>query len=200
MTLITENYDGEIEKEICTEKKYATQKPTVKLPAKSQALAIIPNNPRIAKTRKIALLVGKESERKTLDAAKAAFTKAGVAFHVIVSAFSMEQDNHQHANVEQCISTTPSQCYDGVYVFASASDFKAPKDKGAAVRFIGQAFKHCKTIGGTAKSGSFISDATMGMSDDSPGVVIESGRQSANVDAFVDSLKEHRHWDREAKT
>ena len=167
-------------------------KPKVQLPKQSAALGIVENNPRDVRTRKVALLLTPSTPKKSVDAVKSALKKRGVAFELVVPQLSEGKDNSgkdhdQRTEVEQCLSTTPSHSYDGVYVFTDAKDYKQPKDVGCALRFIGQAFKHCKSIGGTS---SLISKATMGLDHGSPGV-------AKDVGAFIEALAEHRHWERE---
>lgn len=184
-------------------------KPKVALPKVSDALSITKNNPRDARTRKVALLIAPATDKKSLADAKAVLKKNGVSFELIVPQFSSGQDNStkdkgSQADVEQRLSATPSHSYDGVFVFTNLKDYSEPQDVGAALRFVGQAFKHCKTIGGIAKSESLIATATMNMHEGAPGVALANGtgkssRTSSVFDAFIAGLAEHRHWDREAK-
>lgn len=174
-------------------------KPKVALPKYSKSLGIIVNNPKSVQSRKIALLTTSKADKKTLETAKDLFSKRGVQCELVIPKFSLGQDNDQLKNVEQCLSSTPSHSYDGVFVFANAEDYDDPKDLGAARRFIGQAFKHCKTIGGLQRSRELIGQATMDFHQNAPGVVIATKEFSGElINRFLTGLSEHRHWDREA--
>lgn len=172
-------------------------KPKVSLPKVSKPLGIIENNPRDVRSRKIALIISAKSDKKEIQMAKSTLTKNKVAFDVIVPQLTTNHDNEQ-GEIEQCLSTTPSHSYDGVFIFTQAEDYKELKDVGAAIRFVGQAFKHCKTIGASYRSVDILDLATMGLYEDSPGIIVtkKSGNEEF-IKKFVGQLAEHRHWDRE---
>lgn len=169
------------------------------LPKASVALGIIVNNPKSAVSRKVALLVTERSDAKSVANLRTALEEAGVMFNFVVPALTIQQDNNDGSKeIEQRLSSTPSHLYDGVFAFTGPEDYAEGGDKGAAVRFVGQAFKHCKTIGGNSNSAKMISQATMGLSDQDAGVILsQSSVLPSDAKAFVDALKEHRHWARE---
>lgn len=173
-------------------------KPKVALPKASKPLGIIDNNPKEVRSRKVALVISAGSDKNEVQAAKAALKKKGVAYELVVPQFTVNKDNDQDPEVEQCLSSTPSHSYDGMFIFTHAKDYKQPKDVGALLRFIGQAFKHCKTIGGSARSEDLINLATMGLYAESPGIVItKKGAAKNPMNDFISDLSEHRHWSRE---
>ncbi|RYZ86174.1 MAG: hypothetical protein EOP04_14410 [Proteobacteria bacterium] len=145
----------------------------------------------------VALLITPKSDKKVVEAVKAACKKAGVNAEAVIPQFSMNKDNDQVADVEQCLSSTPSHRYDGVFVFANAADYTEGKDLGCALRFIGQAFKHCKTIGANDQGSDLVAQATMKMHLKSPGVVMGKKDGAAMAKEFLSQLAEHRHWERE---
>lgn len=174
-------------------------KPQVALPKASKALGIIENNPKSAKTRKVALLISDKTNKKELDAMKTELTSAGVRFNLVLPKISTQKNNDENApDVEQRLSSTPSHAYDGVFSFTSLEDYTDPQDKGAVVRFIGQAFKHCKTIGGNLKAANLINLATMNKAEKDGGVFLSDHVSSQAAKNFISGLKEHRHWKREA--
>ena len=173
-------------------------KPKVKLPAKSKALGIVENNPRLVATRKIALLVTDATDKTAIDLTKAGLKKAGVTAEVVKPMLT-NQKNNEGLDTEAALSSTPSHAYDGVIVFTETKDYDNPKDKGAALRFVGQAYKHCKTIGAFGKAQSLVQQALFDTDlEQDDGVVLAKNKLgSKDVDAFIEALKEHRHWDRE---
>ena len=174
-------------------------KPKVALPKSSKALSIVLNNPKDVRTRKVALLIAGDTEHKSLAVAKAAFKKAGIQFESVIPKLSLQKNNEEDSEVEQCLSSTPSHSYDGVLVLTNTKSYAEPKDVGAAIRFIGQAFKHCKTIGGVGKAEELIGQATMDLHEDSPGVILaKSEFTPSHLNQFIAALSEHRHWEREA--
>jgi len=173
-------------------------KAKVALPKASKPLGIIANNPKQVRSRKIAILVSPKTDKKSLQSVKTVLGKNEVQFELIVPQLTLHKDNEQDAEIEQCLSTTPSHSYDGVFVFTDQSDYDQAKDVGCALRFIGQAFKHCKTIGGSMKSEKFIAQATMNLHKEAPGIVIAKKDLGADsMKSFLADLAEHRHWARE---
>ncbi|RYZ75506.1 MAG: catalase [Proteobacteria bacterium] len=178
----------------------ATFKPKVQLPKKSKALGIADNNPRLVASRKVALIITPKTDKASLNSAKAALKKEGIGFDSIVPKLSLQKNNEDGAaEIEQCLSTTPSHSYDGVILFTEQKDYDNPKDVGAALRFVGQAFKHCKTIATVGNASKLLNTATMGMSEEhDEGVTASAKALSAkDMTAFIESLAEHRHWSRE---
>jgi catalase len=173
-------------------------KPKVALPKTSKSLGIVANNPKYVRSRLVAMLVTPKSDAKAVAAFKAAMTKAGVQCEAVQPQISLNKDNENDPAVEQCISTTPSHRYDGVMVFSGPKDYAVPKDLGCALRFVGQAFKHCKTIGAAGSGALLVSQATMDMDDGAPGMVSAGKDVSKLAKDFITALAEHRHWEREA--
>ena len=108
----------------------------------------------------------------------------------------------KYPEAERWLASTPSHIYDAVYVLTSEAGYEKGKDVGCALRFIGQAFKHCKTIGALSTAGEFVSKATFGQASASAGVIMDAkdkkkskGQKSSS--AFIEALREHRHWSRE---
>ncbi len=170
----------------------------VDLPTSSQALGIIANNPKDVTSRKVAILVTPATKTADVQTIKAMLDKSKVSSEMIVTEFSKNKDNDQVKNVECLLASTPSHRYDGVIVLAKASDYDDPKNLGCAMRFIGQAFKHCKTIAALSGSEDLLKRATMGTHLQDKGVVLGDRNAGDMTKRFVKLLGEHRHWEREA--
>lgn len=173
-------------------------KPKVKLPKSSKALGIVANNPHEVRSRKVALIVSAKTQMSKITSVKASLAKHGISAELIVPTLSVQKNNEDVKDVEQCLSTTPSHRYDGAILFSKEDEYAEAKDKGALIRFIGQAFKHCKTIGAVGDSESVLAKSTFSTHEDAPGVVLMSSAVGKkDLDLFVDQLSAHRHWDRE---
>ncbi|RYZ98008.1 MAG: catalase, partial [Proteobacteria bacterium] len=171
----------------------------VKLPKSSTALSIQKNNPRLAESRKVAFLLTPDADPKEADAMSAVFQAAGVVVEkVIPQLFTSNRDPIEPGD-EKSLTSTPSHVYDGVYFFSGKKGYDKAKDMGLAARFIGQAFKHCKTIGTNEAGRAMIKQATLGMDAGADGVVYSDAKSGAKKPGalFLEALKEHRHWARE---
>ena len=170
----------------------------VDLPSSSKALGIIANNPKQVKSRKVAILTSPNTKPSEVQAIKLVLDKNKVGAEMIVTEFSKNKDNDQVKNVENFLASTPSHRYDGVIVLAKADDYENAKDLGCALRFVGQAFKHCKTIAASPSAETLVKQATMGMHAKDKGVVVGEKNVTDMTNRFVKMLGEHRHWEREA--
>jgi catalase len=76
-----------------------------------------------------------------------------------------------------------------------------------AVEFVGEAYKHCKTIGATGEGATLLEAAGIGRGKAQPGqkeawagVVLRKGGDINGVAAeFIKAVAQHRHWSRERK-
>lgn len=169
-----------------------TLKPKVSLPKTSKALSMILTNPRGVETRKVGFLVTDSSDKKEVAAVKKQLEAEKIAVEIVVPQLHTSGKDADDAKVEKCLSSTPSHAYDAVYIFTDIDGYEKPKDAGLALRFVGQAFKHCKTIGAVAAGKNLLESATNGMALGKAKMGV-----ATSTKAFIEELREHRHWDRE---
>lgn len=173
--------------------------PKVKLPGKSKFLSMLLTNPRVVESRKVAFLVSPQTKAADIQAVHGKLKEQGLVVEFVVPKLNTLKITANFRQDERCLSSTPSHAYDAVIAFTEAEGYEEAKDSGLALRFVGQAFKHCKTIGATANGMELLEDATFGLAQDgdvpSQGIIMISGANAATK--FVEALKEHRHWDRE---
>lgn len=178
----------------------AVPRPKVALPKTSQALSMVSKNPKGVETRKVAFLLNDSASLSQVKAARKALEAKKVAVELVVPQLQTSGKGAGDPKVEKCLSSTPSHVYDGVFVFGSLGGYKEPKDVGCALRFVGQAYKHCKTIGAVGEGQSLIHAATTGlaMGKGKVGVALVSEKDfEKGIQGFLNSLAEHRHWERE---
>jgi catalase len=173
--------------------------PKAKLPAKSDKLSMVLTNPRQVESRKVAFLVSPQSKAADLQNAHGKLTAEGIVVEFVVPKLNTLKSTANFRPLEKSLDSTPSHAYDAVIAFTEADGYDEPKASGLALRFVGQAFKHCKTIGATEDGMELLEDATFGLAKDgdvtTAGVIAMNGGNSAQK--FIEALKEHRHWDRE---
>ena len=104
---------------------------------------MIKSSPASAETRKVAVLITAKLSKAELTAVRDAVEGAGATIELIASGLS--------GPGVKSIKSTPSVVYDGVIVLSAPEDYVDPEDAGNALKFVAQAFKHLKTIGGNAK-------------------------------------------------
>lgn len=164
---------------------------TKKSPDRSDALSMIKSSPPSTETRKVAVLVTPKTRETELSAVKKTLEKAGVAVELVAPGLGDLAD--------KSLKSTPSVVYDGVIVLAGRDEYADPEDAGNALKFVAQAFKHCKTIGGNTAGRQLTSVATMALSDEDDAGTAFAKDRAANASwmkIFVNQLAQHRHWDR----
>jgi catalase len=166
------------------------------LPADSKALSIMKNNKGMVETRKVAFLVNPKADQASVAAARKTLEGAGVVVELVSPSLHTPGGDDFNPDAERFLSSFPSHAYDGAYLFGPAKGYDQPKDLALAIRFLGQAIKHCKTVGVAPEAQSILDQATMGLFDykgDDGMVTKKNGAAS-----FLEALKAHRHWHREA--
>ena len=182
----------------------ASWKPQVQLPAKSKSLSMIANDKGKVETRKVAMLITAETPKSDAEALMTTLEGQGLVVDLIVPKPNTLPLAKEYPESEKLLASTASHVYDAVYVMTSTKGYKEPKDLGFALRFIGQCFKHCKTIGGSGAARDLIEKATMGLSKEDAGVAIagagaktQAKKSKSSGDDFLTALRSNRHWERE---
>lgn len=105
--------------------------------------------------------------------------------------------------VDKAFVTTASVLFDAVYVPGGAESAAALCRNGDAIHFVNEAFRHCKPLAFSGEGGELLRRASAGMAPDgglglekAPGVVIAENANQDFVDAFVEAIAQHRHWNR----
>ena len=154
----------------------ASWTPKVKLPAQSKALSMAigtnPNFDATADTRKVAILMTAKSNQDDVETLMSGLEAEGLVVELVTPQLGVLPLAKEHPESERCLSSQPSHTYDAVVVMTPAAGYDKPKDMGLAIRFIGQAFKHCKTIAATEEGAALVDRATFGMHKDDAGVIL----------------------------
>jgi catalase len=173
-----------------------------KTPKTSDALSMVKTARPDLRTRKIAVLVGKGVDGAALTAFVSAVEREGAACELVgtdlgpVPGTSLE--------VMKTFDNTTALHFDAVWIADGARELGK---SGPVRRFVLQAYKHCKTVGG-AGSGSEICEKAIQSQAEFVGgketaafagvVLAKAGKAPAA--AFIQTAKTHRHWEREALT
>lgn len=178
---------------------------------KSSQVLSIENMPKDSiKSRKVAILAADGVNGNELMAVKEALAQAG-AHAKIVSKHGgkIKSADGEEIAVEMTFLTAASVMFDAIYVPGGSSSINTLKQEGDAIHFISEAFKHCKAIAGSGEGIELLERADLkGVNIASNGKVAADagvvtcpggGDLSQFSQAFVDAMKQHRHWMRTEK-
>ncbi len=147
------------------------------------------------KTRKVAFLVDNGVSKASVDELKKALEKEGAEAVLISSKVGpLTYQEGETQNIEHTYLTDPSVCYDAVFT-PSGKSVEALKKNADYYEFINDAYRHCKVLA-FAKDAESLLDRSFVEVD--KGVILES--KDANwSESFINAMKLHRIWDREAQ-
>jgi len=103
--------------------------------------------------------------------------------------------------------TAGSVLFDGVFVPGGRKSVEALAAEPRAVEFVGEAYKHCKSIGATGEGVALLQAAGVRTKEQagkgrpangSAGIVVGKDAETNGVAAeFIKAVAQHRHWSRE---
>ncbi|MDD7887351.1 catalase [Flavivirga sp. 57AJ16] len=143
-------------------------------------------------TRHIAVLVADGFSMKNLKKMKSVLEKKG-AFVKLIAPHGgkvMCDENMGHT-VDAAIMTTESVLFDALYIPGGKKSIEGLKKEPKFIKFINEAFKHCKAIAVDDEGEDLINDTFVSQSKQDPAILIN--KDPIN---FVDALAKHRNWDR----
>ena len=169
-----------------------------------------PNFPKdTIKTRKIAVLLSDGFDAAAVDAMNKGLMTAGAMTKTIAPHLGVVVGNDgEQVKVGGSFLTEASVLYDAVYIPGGDASVQALLKLDEPKEFVSEAFKHCKAIAATgagtellvAALGTKLGDAKTAGDKVSVnrGVVSSGDAATKNVaTAFIDAIKQHRHWERE---
>ncbi|MES2662232.1 MAG: catalase [Pseudomonadota bacterium] len=172
---------------------------TVTLPIQSKALSMILSSPKKVMSRKVALLISPSTASDDIEMVTKMLETENIMVEFIVPKPNIIDLPMKTPDQEKTLASTPSHSYDAVFSLTALSGYETPKDKGLALRFIGQAFKHCKTLASNSAGQELIHMAASNLVDHTDGLFIATEKKSLKkiTNYFIDGMREHRHWSRE---
>lgn len=150
------------------------------------------STPKLAKTRKIGVLIGNgfigEEVKRTINA----LLEEGVVVDIISEKLGhLRGDNELGVEVDETFLTVHPVLYDGLYIVGGEVG-NQKKFENDIVNFINEAYEHYKPIG-IATTGKSLFEKSNGQTG--PGIV--SNSETSNFDKlFIEATAVHRHWDR----
>lgn len=178
----------------------------------SPALSMETNKVETAKTRKVAILVEDGFAYEEVMRLKEALTAVGAQSEIVSMMLGKRKSNSgNELEVDKSHLTSGSVLYDAVYIPEGERSIQSMLQKGEALHFVNEAFKHCKAIATSGNGIQLFEKAfVLGVDfadKDSKKVVSNKGVVTAGIAAnaeeffgsFIDAIKKHRHWDRQEK-
>ncbi len=149
------------------------------------------------KTRQIAFLLANGADAKAINNLSNKLKAEGAVVHLIANSMAkVTADDKTTFMPKHSLLSTSSVCFDAVYVASGKKSIDILKADPAAILFVNEAYKHCKTIGFGKQTESFIelTNVKKTMEKD-PAVLQESGVNFAKE--FIASVAKHRVWNLE---
>ncbi len=166
----------------------------------SEALSMDKPQGKGIKTRQIAILAADGASGAQLAAMKKALMAEGAMVKLVAPHLGMlKPDSGEAMKIDGSLQTEASVLYDAVYVPGGQKSVDALKDEPDAVRFVREAFMHCKPIAASGEGVDFLK-ATDRMGADglleSEGVVMDQDSDQV-AKSFIAAIEKHRFWSRE---
>jgi catalase len=177
-------------------------------PGYSAALSMV-NTVQSAKSRRVAILLAEGFNHAEVAHIQKALKDEGAMAELVSKKLGMVASaDGEEVEVKKNFRTTSSIMYDALYIPGGTASVDALAQEGAALHFVNETYKHCKTIGATGEGVRLLEAAALPdvtLSDggiaDSHGVI--TLRDDASLDGFtapfIAALAAHRHWNREQK-
>lgn len=143
-------------------------------------------------TRKIAVLVADGFSMSDYRIMTNALEKENAMVKIIAPhGGTVKCDENMDHEVDASIITTESVLFDAIYIPGGKKSIDALKNEAKFKKFINEAFKHCKSIAANHEGEELINNTFVADYKDDKAVLINK-----NPQAFIDSIAQHRNWDR----
>ncbi len=166
-----------------------------KLPiSKAPSVSMEKRKPANIKAMRIAILTAKGVQDEAFTVVKKVLCEEDAIVHIIAPNHGFVKTANGNAYpVDESLLTAASVVYDAVFVPGGGS-VEELKGHAAAVHFIAEAFKHCKTIGAANEGVELLKNALPNKKIPSPGVIT-----NGSVDDFISAIIQYRFWEREVE-
>lgn len=143
-------------------------------------------------TRQIAVLVADGFSMKNLKNMQETLEKEGAVVKLVAPhGGKVVCDENMKHDVFAAIMTTESVLFDAIYIPGGKKSIEMLKKESKFIKFINEAFKHCKVIAVDNEGEDLLNDTYV--SNVKNDVAIFINKEPIN---FVNALAKHRNWDR----
>jgi len=157
-----------------------------------------------AKTRQVAILATDGADVAAIGELMKTLNDAGAQSAIIATHLgTLKGKDGQGILVNWTFQSTSSALFDAVYVAGGAGSVTKLKQDADAVRFVNEAYRHCKPIAASAEGVELLQAAAYPGATDiigGDGVVTSSDTKVATLTGqFLQAIAKHRFWSRELK-
>ena len=178
--------------------------------AEDPSLSMNNRNADTIETRKVAVLFDDGFDADHLEAVRSELDDRGARVELVSKILGDKEpeDGGEAVEADKSHATTASVLYDAIFVPGGAESIEALREQGDAKHFVAEQFKHKKPIAAVGEGVDLLEavdlpDVELGEDDgvvaDQGVITSRDGDLEAFVDAFVDAIAAHRHWEREEK-
>lgn len=182
------------------QRSHPLPKPVNGLDKGDPALSLYAQNKGVIKSRKVALLVADGVNTKSVETIRKALEEEGV--HPMILAPHMghvKTEDGKELMIDGTIEGNPSVLVDAVIVPEGRKSLSALMSDGNAKYHLRQAYKHLKAIGLPGDAQDMLSAAGLPEDMEDAGLIMADNSKGM-MQPFIEAMKQHRVWDREAKT
>ena len=175
--------------------------------ASSAALSLSADSPVNAgktgiKTRKIAILATDGADVAAISELMKTLMEAGAQTAIVATHLgTLKGPDGQEILINWTFQSTASVLFDAVYVAGGAGSAPKLAQDADAVRFVNEAFRHCKPIAASAEGVELLKAAAYPGAADilgADGVIISDDNQVSELaQGFMQAIAYHRFWSRE---
>ena len=154
------------------------------------------------KTRQIAILATDGADVAAITELMAEFMEQGAQTAIVATHLgTLKGNDGEEILINWTFQSTSSALFDAVYVAAGAQSVNKLKQDFDAVRFVNEAFRHCKPLAASAEGVELLKAAAYPGAEnivEAEGVVTSASTDVAElVQNFAAAIKQHRFWSRE---
>ncbi len=159
---------------------------------KSPALSQAKTKFKSIATRKIAVLAADGFRMADYKNIKDTLEAAGASLKIIAPmGGTITCDENMKHKVDASISTTESVLYDAIYIPGGTESIKALLKNVKYIKFLNEAFKHCKAIAVNNEGETLLNKTYAGKYSDDKAIFINKSAKN-----FKEAIQQHRNWDR----
>ncbi len=168
---------------------------------KAKGLSMEEGQPKLAKGRKVAILIAPGVAVADVEAMKAALAGEAASFEIVAPHIGEIEGDGGFVEATKTYANSSSVLFDAVYVPGGEASVAALEELPDALRFIDEAYKHGKPIGASGQGVELVAVSQLGdlVPDGeaaSQGVLLESGEVAKLAKPFLQAIAAHRFRNR----
>jgi catalase len=156
------------------------------------------------KTRHVAILATDGADVAAIGAMMKALMDQGAQTAIVATHLgTLQGEDGQELLINWTFQSTSSVLFDAVYVAGGAASVNVLKQDADAVRFVNEAYRHCKPIAASAAGVELLQAAAYPGTTDIVGaegvVTSDEAKVAGLATRFIAAMARHRFWSREPK-